>query len=142
MVGLGTRTDYRALWQSFADSVKYRSLEPARYSLGKELGISIRPNEHRNITLAQLGLKVQRQTAFQFKGQDFLDAARQRLFGEASDSVFTVMPRSASVEGPAGNQGWAVELTFSLALRSKSAILKDGESDFLRQTEDGKTEFS
>ncbi|WP_210215038.1 SH3 domain-containing protein [Mesorhizobium sp. M4B.F.Ca.ET.089.01.1.1] len=142
MVGLGTRTDYRALWQSFADSVKYRSLEPARYSLGKELGISIRPNEHRNVTLAQLGLKVQRQTAFQFKGQDLLDAARQRLFGEASDSVFTVMPRSASVEGPAGNKGWAVELTFSLALRSKSAILKDGESDFLRQTADGKTEFS
>ncbi|RVC64685.1 LysM peptidoglycan-binding domain-containing protein [Mesorhizobium sp. M4B.F.Ca.ET.088.02.2.1] len=142
MVGLGTRTDYRALWQAFADSVKYRSLEPARYSLGKELGISIRPNEHRNVTLAQLGLKVQRQTAFQFKGQDLLDAARQRLFGEASDSVFTVMPRSASVEGPAGNKGWAVELTFSLALRSKSAILKDGESDFLRQTADGKTEFS
>ncbi|BCG93167.1 LysM peptidoglycan-binding domain-containing protein [Mesorhizobium sp. 131-2-1] len=142
MVGFGTRTDYRALWQSFADSVKYRSLEPARYTLGKELGISIRPNEHRNITLAQLGLKVQRQTAFQFKGQDLLDAARQGLFGDASDSVFTVMPRSARVEGPTGNKGWAVELTFALALRSKRAILKDGESDFLRQPADGKTEFS
>ncbi|MGX9147819.1 LysM peptidoglycan-binding domain-containing protein [Mesorhizobium sp. 128a] len=141
MVGFGTRTNYRALGQSFADSVKYRSLEPARYTFGKELGISIRPNEHRNITLAQLGLKVQRQTAFQFKGQDLLDAAHQRLFGEASDSVFTVMPRSARLAGPAGNKGWAVELTFSLALRSKSAILNDGESDFLRQTADGKTEF-
>ncbi|TJW34972.1 MAG: hypothetical protein E5V49_00115 [Mesorhizobium sp.] len=141
MVGFGTRTDYRALGQSFADSVKYRSLEPARYTFGKELGVSIRPNEHRNITLAQLGLKVQRQTAFQFKGQDLLDAARQRLFGEASDSVFTVMPRSARLAGPTGNKGWAVELTFSLALRSKSAILNDGESDFLRQTADGKTDF-
>ncbi|MGX5844380.1 enterotoxin A family protein [Mesorhizobium sp. ArgA1] len=141
MVGFGTRTNYRALGQSFADSVKYRSLEPARYTFGKELGISIRPNEHRNITLAQLGLKVQRQTAFQFKGQDLLDAAHQRLFGEASDSVFTVMSRSARLAGPAGNKGWAVELTFSLALRSKSAILNDGESDFLRQTADGKTEF-
>ncbi|AZO22752.1 LysM peptidoglycan-binding domain-containing protein [Mesorhizobium sp. M1E.F.Ca.ET.045.02.1.1] len=141
MVGFGTRTSYRALWQSFADSIKYRSLEPVRYIFGKELGISIRPNEHRNITLAQLGLKVQRQTAFQFKGEDLLDAAHRGLFGDGSDSVFTVMPRSARVEGPAGNKGWAVELTFSLALRSKSAILSDGESDFFRQTADGKTEF-
>lgn len=142
MVGFGTRSGYRALWQSFADSVKYGSLEPVRYTLGKELGISIRPNEHRNITLAQLGLKVQRQTAFQFKGEDLLNAARQGLFGDAPDSVFTVMPRSARVEGQAGNKGWALELTFSLALRSKSATLRNGESDFFRQMADGKTEFS
>ncbi|CAN7377040.1 LysM peptidoglycan-binding domain-containing protein [Mesorhizobium sp. LjNodule214] len=146
MVGIGRQTNFRAIGQAVSDGVKYKSAEPLRGTLGEELGISIRPNEHRNITAAQLKLwPAQRQIAFQYKGADLLEAGHQGLFGEAADSAFVVVPRSARLAGPtaegANVKGWGVDLTFSLALRARPATLKDGERDFLHVPADGRNKF-
>ncbi|GLR39547.1 hypothetical protein GCM10007880_00630 [Mesorhizobium amorphae] len=146
MVGIGRQTNFRAIGQAVSDGVKYKSAEPLRGTLGEELGISIRPNEHRNVTAAQLKLwPAQRQIAFQYKGSDLLDAGRQGLFGEAADSAFVVVPRSARLTGPtaegANVKSWGVDLTFSLALRARPATLKAGERDFLHVPADGRNKF-
>ena len=78
---ISTKTNYRAIGQSVIDSLVVGSTKPLRLTLGKELTISQRPHEYRNITLKEAGLMpASNQTVFQIKGSTVLKQGQEALF--------------------------------------------------------------
>jgi hypothetical protein len=69
MAGVGVRSNFRAIGAAMGEG-----RGAVRDALQSEAGLSVRPNEHRNVTSAQLGLPASHQTAFQFKGADLIAA--------------------------------------------------------------------
>lgn len=130
MAGVGVRSNFRAIGTAMGEGPG-----AVRDALQSEAGLSIRPNEHRNVTGAQLGLPVSHQTAFQFKGADLIKAGEQLIYGDtASPSAFDLLPKSgrvipASKKAGADAQGHVVEIVYGLSLRSESVTLKPGETD-------------
>lgn len=129
MAGVGVRSNFRAIGAAMGEGPG-----AVRDALQSEAGLSIRPNEHRNVTGAQLGLPVSHQMAFQFKGADLIAAGEQLIYGDPSQSAFDLMPKTgrvipASKKGSADQQGHVVEIVYGLSLRSQSVTLKPGETD-------------
>lgn len=130
MAGVGVRSNVRAVGAAMGEGPG-----AVRDALQSEAGLSIRPNEHRNITGAQLGLPVSHQTAFQFKGADLIAAGEQLIYGDTtSPAAFDLLPKAGRIIPPARRpggspQGHVVEIVYGLSLRSRSVTLKPGETD-------------
>ncbi|MCV9940718.1 hypothetical protein OIU35_30590 [Boseaceae bacterium BT-24-1] len=128
MAGVGVRSNFRAIGAAMGEGPG-----AVRDALQSEAGLSIRPNEHRNVTGAQLGLPISHQTAFQFKGADLIAAGEQLIYGDPSQSAFDLLPKTGRVmpatKGSAQPQGHVVEIVYGLSLRSESVTLKPGETD-------------
>ncbi|MFC5420469.1 hypothetical protein ACFPOB_12960 [Bosea eneae] len=128
--GLGLRSNLRAIGAAAAES-------PAalRDAAQAEAGVSIRPYEIRNMTSGGgLGTPLSHQVAFQFKGSDIVKAGEALIFGDASSSVFALLPKAgraipASGKGSTDQTGHVVEIVYGLELRSQSVTLKPGETD-------------
>jgi len=136
-VAFSFRTDWGALGKAFLTSVKDWNFSELRDVAGRELIISVRPAEFRNVTLAQRGLSFASiQTAFQFKGLDLLNAAEAILFGNPTDPAFEVIPRSAKDVGAAPGGGKVVQMAYGLRVKAQDYTLKPGETDFLGVTAD------
>ncbi|SEM58777.1 hypothetical protein SAMN04515666_1155 [Bosea lupini] len=128
MAGVGVRSNIRAIGAAMGQGPG-----AVRDALQSEAGLSIRPNEHRNVTGAQLGLPISHQTAFQFKGADLIAAGEQLIYGDPSQSAFDLMPKAGRVmpaaKGSDQPQGHVVEIVYGLSLRSEAVTLKPGETD-------------
>lgn len=128
--GLGLRSNFRAIGAAAAEG-------PAalRDAAQKEAGVSIRPYEIRNMTSGgAFGTPLSHQVAFQFKGSDIVKAGEALVFGDASPSVFALLPKAAraipaSEKGSTDRTDHVVEIVYGLELRSQSVTLKPGETD-------------
>ncbi|MGO1078021.1 hypothetical protein [Inquilinus sp. CA228] len=79
---ISTKMNVRALGQSVIDSLVMRSATPLRLTLGKELTVSQRPREYRNITGKEAGMSpVSNQTVLQVKGSTVVDKGHDLVLG-------------------------------------------------------------
>ncbi|CAN7143942.1 hypothetical protein LJR090_000146 [Bosea sp. LjRoot90] len=140
-VGLGVKSNFRSV-----GAASKEGLRETRDALQSAAGVSIRPNEHRNVSSAQLGAPVSHQVAFQFKGADLLKAGEDLIFGKQAHPVFGLLPKKARVvpaskTGSPNPQGHVVEIVYGLSLRSKSVELQPGETDVFGAPESNKAGF-
>lgn len=134
---VSTRMNVRAIGQSVIDSLVARSTMPLRLTLGKELTISQRPREYRNITGKEAGLSpISNQTVLQIKGKTVLDQGQADLLAidpavVKADFVPKVQNVRAVGEAADGS-GSVMELSWNAMLPDAQQVtLRPGEMDLL-----------
>ncbi|WP_225768319.1 hypothetical protein [Inquilinus sp. Marseille-Q2685] len=139
---ISTKMNVRALGQSVIDSLVMGSTKPFRLTLGRELTVSQRPHEYRNITLKEAGmLPASNQTVFQIKGSTVLKQGEQALFATDPTQVRAdFMPTLQGVRDVGaprdadGNElpGSVMELSWGAMLPDAQTVtLHPGEMDLL-----------
>jgi hypothetical protein len=134
---ISTKTNFRALGQSVIDSLVMRSTKPLRLALGRELTVSQRPHEYRNITLKEAGLlPTSNQTVFQIKGSTVLKQGQEALFAtdptQVSADFMPTLQRVRSVGEAADGNGTVMELSWGAMLPDAQSVrLEPGEMDLL-----------
>ncbi|MGK9170773.1 hypothetical protein KXR53_31040 [Inquilinus limosus] len=139
---ISTKMNVRALGQSVIDSLVMGSTKPFRLTLGRELTVSQRPHEYRNITLKEAGLlPTSNQTVFQIKGSTVLKDGQQALFAtdptQVSADFMPTLQGVRDVGAPRdadGNElpGSVMELSWGAMLPDAQTVaLHPGEMDLL-----------
>jgi hypothetical protein len=134
---VSTKMNVRAIGQSVIDSLVAQSTRPLRLTLGKELTVSQRPREYRNITGKEAGLlPVSNQTVLQIKGKTVLDQGQADLLATdpamvKADFVPTIQGVRAVGEASDGS-GTVMELSWNAVLPDAQQVtLRPGEMDLL-----------
>ncbi|MGK9232501.1 hypothetical protein KXS07_11245 [Inquilinus limosus] len=139
---ISTKMNVRALGQSVIDSLVMGSTKPFRLTLGRELTVSQRPHEYRNITLKEAGmLPASNQTVFQIKGSTVLKQGERALFAtdptQVSADFMPTLQGVRDVGAPRdadGNElpGSVMELSWGAMLPDAQTVtLHPGEMDLL-----------
>lgn len=134
---ISTKTNYRAIGQSVIDSLVMGSTKPLRLTLGKELTVSQRPREYRNVTLKEAGLMpTSNQTVFQIKGSTVLKQGERTLLATDPTQVkadFLPTLQGVRMVGEAADgSGTVMELNWGAMLPDAQAVrLEPGEMDLL-----------
>ncbi|WP_026873529.1 hypothetical protein [Inquilinus limosus] len=139
---ISTKMNVRALGQSVIDSLVMGSTKPFRLTLGRELTVSQRPHEYRNITLKEAGmLPASNQTVFQIKGSTVLKQGEQALFAtdptQVSADFMPTLQGVRDIGAPRdadGNElpGSVMELSWGAMLPDAQTVtLHPGEMDLL-----------
>lgn len=139
---ISTKMNVRALGQSVIDSLVMGSTKPFRLTLGRELTVSQRPHEYRNVTLKEAGLMpTSNQTVFQIKGSTVLKQGQEALFATDPTQVKAdFMPTLEGVRNLGaprdadGNElpGSVMELSWGAMLPDAQTVtLHPGEMDLL-----------
>lgn len=134
---ISTKTNYRAIGQSVIDSLVMGSTKPLRLTLGKELTVSQRPREYRNVTLKEAGLMpTSNQTVFQIKGSTVLKQGEQALLAtdatEVKADFLPTLQGVRTVGEAADGSGTVMELNWGAMLPDAQAVrLEPGEMDLL-----------
>ena len=134
---ISTKTNYRAIGQSVIDSLVMGSTKPLRLTLGKELTVSQRPREYRNVTLKEAGLMpTSNQTVFQIKGSTVLKQGEQALLATDPTQVKAdFMPTLQGVRAvgeAADGSGTVMQLSWGAMLPDAQQVtLHPGEMDLL-----------
>ncbi|WP_343713704.1 hypothetical protein [Inquilinus sp.] len=132
---ISTKTNYRAIAQSVIDSLVMGSTKPLRLTLGKELTVSQRPREYRNVTLKEAGLMpTSNQTVFQIKGSTVLKQGQQALFATDPTQVkadfMPTLQRVRAVGEAADGSGTVMQLNWGAMLPDAQTVrLEPGEMD-------------
>jgi hypothetical protein len=134
---ISTKTNYRAIGQSVIDSLVMGSTKPLRLTLGKELTVSQRPREYRNVTLKEAGLMpTSNQTVFQIKGSTVLKQGERTLLATDPTQVkadfLPTLQGVRTVGEAADGSGTVMELNWGAMLPDAQAVrLEPGEMDLL-----------
>ena len=131
---VSSKTNFKAIGQSVLDSLVSGSTRPLRLTLGKELTVSQRPREYRNITMKEAGLMpTSNQTVFQIKGSTVLKQGEKVLFATDPAEVkadFAPVLKGVSDVGSTSGGGHVVELSWGAALpEAPKVTLAEGEMD-------------
>ncbi|WP_342236729.1 hypothetical protein [Inquilinus sp. OTU3971] len=134
---ISTKTNYRAIGQSVIDSLVMGSTKPLRLTLGKELTVSQRPREYRNVTLKEAGLMpTSNQTVFQIKGSTVLKQGERTLLATDPTQVqadfMPTLQGVRTVGEAADGSGTVMELNWGAMLPDAQTVrLEPGEMDLL-----------
>ena len=134
---ISTKTNYRAIGQSVIDSLVMGSTKPLRLTLGKELTVSQRPREYRNVTLKEAGLMpTSNQTVFQIKGSTVLKQGEQALLATDPTQVkadfMPTLQGVRTVGEAADGSGTVMQLNWGAMLPDAQTVrLEPGEMDLL-----------
>ncbi|MFE0754846.1 hypothetical protein ACFW16_12905 [Inquilinus sp. NPDC058860] len=139
---ISTKMNVRALGQSVIDSLVMGSAKPLRLTLGRELTVSQRPHEYRNVTLKEAGLlPTSNQTVFQIKGSTVLKQGQEALFAidptQVSADFMPTLQGVRDVGAPRDADGGklpgsVMELSWGAMLPDAQTVtLHPGEMDLL-----------
>ncbi|RWI54748.1 MAG: LysM peptidoglycan-binding domain-containing protein [Mesorhizobium sp.] len=128
--GIGTKTNFADIFWAARYSVADRSSVVARNTLARELVVSLRPQEYRNITAREAGLSpTSNQTALPVRAQQLLDIGKRAIFDDTSG--FDVRLREARIAGqtPDG-AATVVEVTYCVSMRGDENPAPLPQQDF------------
>jgi hypothetical protein len=137
---ISTKMNIRAMGQSVIDSLVLGSTKPFRLTLGKELTVSQRPREYRNITGKEAGvLPASNQTVFQIKGSTVKNKGHDLVLGtdpaEVKADFMPTLQKVRDVGAPRDENGevlpgTVMELSWSGMLPDAQQVtLHPGEMD-------------
>ena len=137
---VSTKMNIRAMGQSVIDSLVMGSTKPLRLTLGKELTVSQRPREYRNVTGKEVGLlPASDQTVFQIKGSTVVGKGHDLVLGtdpaEVKADFMPTVQKVRDVGAPRDENGevlpgTVMELSWSGMLPDAQRVtLHPGEMD-------------